>query len=541
MDNNCNKKVYLGERKVMPKSRILKAVVFGIICLFVGTSVTPSIIGEVSTSEKASQEHQLASQISDGNSVICGYVSDVETGNPLEDVQVSLDWINSEGDEGWISMYTNTTGFYLFNIGAVDFQLNFHPHDYFDEHSPWFSIGENEIFWYNKSLIPYPPETVFIYGFITNKETGEPVEGADINLQCYDEAEHYWHNYTSSNSSGHYFLGAIPGRTHLYVYTDNYYNYNSEEFFTENNSLIWFNISLIPYPPVSAVVCGYITDAGNGDPIPEASVNLNCYTDYGNYHNYTNTDEIGFYSLGTIPGSVHISVYKSEYTQTSSDTSVINENETLWINLSMEYRPTVSSRVKGYVVDNETHAAVRNAFVRFDWKDEIGHFYSQYTFTDQKGYYWIEAPEGTIQFMITANGYINQETSWFYLQGYTESWLNRSLSPEITLVFSKPQIGIYINNDLRFSILSKVLSRFFPRSKPLIIGPIDITVNITKSTMGCNRVDFYIDDIYQGTDSVAPFTFYWSKIGFSTHLIRVIAYDNAGPCTIETMMVRKIL
>jgi hypothetical protein len=541
MDNNCNKKVFLGERKVMSKSRISKAVVFGIICLFVGTSVTPSIIGEVSTREQANQEPQLASRISDGNSVICGYVNNNETGDPLENVEVEQTWHDSEGDSHWNNTYTDATGYYHLNTAAVDFQLYFTSDYFFREYSSWMSIGENEIFWYNISLIPVPPETVHFSGFITDNSSGEPIEGANIYLYWYDTEDHYWYNYTKSNVSGHYNLGAIPGETHIYVTCSNYFSHESEEYFTENGSIIWLNISLIPYPPVSAVVCGYITDAEIGDPIPGASVNLYSFTEDGQWNNHTYTDTIGFYRIGSIPGDINLHVYMQDYASSYSNDLVIHENDTIWVNLSMEYEPTETSLIKGYVVDNETHAAVRNAFVRFDWKDEIGHFYSQYTFTDQKGYYWIEAPEGTIQFMITANGYTNQQTPWFYLQDYTESWLNMSLSPEITLVFSKPQIGIYINNELRFSILSKVISRFFPRSKPLIIGPIDITVNITKSTMGCDRVEFYIDDIYQGADSDAPFTFYWSKIGFSTHLIRVIAYDNAGPCTIETMMVRKIL
>jgi 5-hydroxyisourate hydrolase-like protein (transthyretin family) len=503
--------------------------------------VIPSINGDVLTREQAGQEHQLTSQMSDENSVICGYVDDIETGDPLANVDVEQNFEESEGNYGWNDTYTDATGFYQLNTAAVEFTLSFSVDDYFSEHTQWMSIGENEIFWYNISLIPTPPETVYFSGFITDNASGEPVDRAHISLYWYDNEGHYWHNQTETISSGYYCLGAIPGETYIYVYYDQYFSYNSEEYYTENNSFIWLNISLIPYPSDCAIICGYITDAELGDPIPNADVSLYCNTENGQWYNNTIANAIGFYSVGSIQGTIHLHAFRQDYESTQMYILDVNENDTLWVNLTMNYKPTETSLVQGYVVDNETSSVVRNAFVRFDWKDEIGHFYSKYTFTDQKGYYWIKAPEGTIQFLITANGYTNQQTPWFDIDGYTERWLNTSLSPEITLMFSKPQPGIYINNELRFPILSKVLSRFFPKSKPLIIGPLEITVNITKSTMGCDRVEFYIDNTYRWTDSQAPFTYDWNQKGFFNHVIRVIAYDNAGPCTIETITVRKIL
>ena len=511
-----------------------------IIVLCVSTSIVPGINGGEWTTRPAEDQYQLT-QTSDENSIICGYVYDVSTNNPLQNVDVEQYWQDMEGNNGYNFTQTNAAGFYRFSTAAVDFRLYFDHEDYFSEHSPMMSIGENEIIWYNISLIPVPPQTVHFCGFITDNTSGEPIEGADINLNWQDTEGHYWSNHTMSNTSGFYYIGAIPGRTHLYVYHDDYFSYNSQEYITQNNSTIWLNISLIPFPPVSAVVCGYITDAQNGDPIPNANIDLYCETSHGSWYNYTYTNDIGFYSVGTISGNIYLSVHKNGYSSPPSVHFDINENETLWINLTMEFQPTETSLIKGYVIDNETYSAVRNAFVRFDWKDQIGHFYSKYTFTDQKGYYSIKAPKGTIQFLITANGYTNQQTSWFNIDDNTELWLNKTLSPEITIKITKPHPGIYIVNKLMFPILTKFISRFLPKFKPLIIGPIEITVNITKSTMGCNRVDFYIDNKYMGTDTKAPFTYYWKAISFSKHVIRVIAYDNAGPCTIETMTVRKIL
>jgi 5-hydroxyisourate hydrolase-like protein (transthyretin family) len=531
----------MGGTNKMKRNLISKVVVFGMIALCMSVSVVSGTNGSIWTISPGEEEYQYTSQISDENSMICGYVNDRDSGVPLANVDVEQDWWDSQGHYGWNSTQTNATGFYYFNTAAVDFQLYFTNEDYFREYSSTMSIGEHEILWYNISMIPIPPETVYFYGVITDNSSGEPVEGADIDIYWYDTEGHSWNNDTQSNSSGYYCLGAIPGETYITVYYDNYFRFYSEELFTENDSLIWYNISLIPFPSVSAIVCGYITDAQTGDPIPDASVNLHCYVEHGYFSNYTHTNGIGFYSLGTIPGSVDLYVYKLDYASSYSDNHLITEDETLWMNLTLEYEPMETSLLKGYVVDSETSSVVRNAFIRYDWKDDVGHFSSDYTFSDQKGFYSIPAPKGTIQLMITANGYTNQQSSWFDIDEYTELWFNTTLTPEITLKITKPQPGVYINNESRFPMLSKFISRFLPGFPPLIIGPIEITVNITRSTMGCNRVEFYIDHKYMWTDVEAPFTYYWRAIGFSKHVIKVIAYDNAGPCTIETLTVRKII
>jgi 5-hydroxyisourate hydrolase-like protein (transthyretin family) len=523
----------------MTKSQVRNLVVCVILCVCVVTSVLPSIPGYVFTREQTEEAPQAPCQMRSENSVICGYVHDNATGNPLANVDVELDWENSQGNHGYNHTETDATGFYHFHTAAVDFGLYFHHENYFPKYSSWMTIGNNETCWYNVSLIPVPPQTVHFSGFITDNVSGEPIEGAEILAYWSDPQGNYWENTTWSNSSGYYYIGTLPGRNQIIVDHSNYFSYYIEVF-TENNTLIWLNISLIPYPPISAVVCGYITDAELGIPLPEARVHLFCDTEYGQFYNYTSTDETGFYRIGTIPGMTIIMVMKPDYTWSWSQNFNVSENETWWMNLTMTFNPSETSIVKGYVVDSETRAAVRNAFVRLHWKDDVGHSYSKNTVTDQKGYYWVKAPKGTVRCLFSVTGYSTLQTAWRTLNDTTDLWVNASLSPEITLEFSKPQPGVYINNESMFPMLSKVLSRFFPKSKPLIIGPLEIVVNITKSTLGCNRVEFYIDGSYRGTDSEAPFTYYWDEKGLFTHEIRVVAYDNAGPCRIETVTVWKI-
>jgi 5-hydroxyisourate hydrolase-like protein (transthyretin family) len=525
----------------MTKRLIKKAVICAVLCFCLSTSIISIIQGEEPLNKQSIQDTNGMRLMGDETSVICGYVTDSVSGEPVEDVEVDLSWEDFDGNTGWNTTLTDVAGWYHFTTVPVEFRLNFHPENYFDEYTSSFTVWENQIFWYNASLIPVPEQTVRIQGYVTDNVTGAPIMDAFVNLNWYESGgPHYWHNYTSTNLSGYYSLCSIPGDTFLQVAYQDYFEYYSGDIYTQNNSVVWFNISLIPFPTATAIVCGFISDAQLGDPIPNVRVNLYCYTEYGMYTNYTFTDGIGFYSVGTVAGNVGISCSCPDYAMSSSQDHTVEENDTLWINLTMTYQPEETSKVKGYVVDSQTQAAVRNAIIRYNWRDDVGHFISKATFTDTKGYFLMTTPAGSVQFIMTGHGYSNQQTPWFFINEYSDIWMNVSLEPEISLVFEKPQPGIYINNESRFPFLSKILWRFFPQIKPLIIGPLEIAVQITNSTLGCNRVVFSIDDFYVKTDSEEPFTYDWNGTITGIHTIQVFAYDNAGPCRIETILVRKM-
>jgi hypothetical protein len=525
----------------MSKHLLIKTVVCAILCLLLGPYVIPNIQGDGPDKRQSIDDHPISIQMSGENSIVEGYVTDHMAGYPLGNVNVTLEWQDSDGYQGSDSTQTDAIGFYLFHTTAVDVCLYFDCEDYFPEHSFWMNIGENGLLWFNISMVLIPEQNVFIQGYIIDNTSAAPIAGAEILLFWNDNDEHWLEKNTQSNLSGYYCFWTLPGRNQIVADLLHYYFSYGKEIFIENISILWLNISLIPYPPDTAVVYGYITDAELGDPISDVSVNVYCDAELGQFYNYTYSNENGFYSIGTIPGNLGVMAFKTHYLRSWSTNYDIIDNETLCVNLTMTFYPKENSRVKGYVVDNDTRAAVRNAFIRYDWKDEVGHFYSKSVLTDQKGYYSIIVPEGALQLTITRNGYTNQQTSWFFVGEDTDNWLNTTLTPEISVEFIKPHPGIYINNEARFLFLSRLWSRIFPNSIPLIIGPLDITVNITKSTLGCNRVEFYIDNKYLGTDTEEPFTYYWNEKGLSKHTIQVIAYDNAGPCTIETIMVRKLL
>ena len=474
------------------------------------------------------------------NAFVCGFVTDNITELPIENVFVGLDWEDGEGNYEWNYTFTNKSGYYAINTTPGYIRLYFSTDDYFYESTSWYTIEPFEILWINQSLIPIF-ETVKVCGFIKNKITEEPISAANVDLNWRDGYGHWFYNYTFSNGSGFYKVGSPPGEIRVYAEKEGYYDAQSDWYIVQDNVTIWINLSLEPVPPQTSVVCGYITDKMTGMPIEDADVNLYWRDEEGNSeHNDTYSDEYGFYKMYTSAGRVYIYVYHSDYDSESSDYYWIENNQTIWINLSLLFEPDETLTACGYVVDEVTLAPVKYAYVRYDWKDEEGHMYSKFTSCDRSGYYNINLPSGSAQFLITSFGYNEFTTFWIdFNESKNITWINVSISPEITIDIEKPLPGLYINDAHKTPFISKILKLLMPNIKPIIIGPITIEVNITKNTSGVNRVEFYIDDIFQKSDNKEPYNYTWNKTAFSTHKIKVIAYDNAGTINIRTLRIRK--
>jgi 5-hydroxyisourate hydrolase-like protein (transthyretin family) len=505
------------------------AVAISIILLMCIAAITPVIQATNPRNETTTPQ-----TMDDQNAILCGYVHDATTGDPLANVDVEENYHIDETHYNWNSTTTDENGFYLFHTPAAVYTLYFDIQEYFDEHTQEQTIGENSIIWTNISMIPVPPITVMIKGYVTDSISQAPLPDASVQISWHDTNGHYWSNITTTNGTGYYSLGAIPGVTYVYCSLDEYYTFQSPQYNTQNGSLLWANISLVPMPAASVYLTGYIADRQTHDPIPQASISVTCQTENGSWYNYTNANNIGFYLIGAIPSRVRIHVYASQYTSYSDYVS-LTDNETLWFNITLDYRPTNTSAITGYITDNLTYAAIRGAFIRCDWKDTLGHFYSTYTFTNPQGRYTLPVPEGSLQLEITAFGYGSITLPWFDQNADTTRWENATLTPEITMKITKPTSGVYINNTR-----VPIISWFFKAFRPLVIGPLDITANITASSLGCARVEFYIDGLHVGTAIEPPYLYHWAGQGIRIHSIRVIAYDNAGPCTIKEFAVRKI-
>ena len=102
---------------------------------------------------------------------------------------------------------------------------------------------------------------------------------------------------------------------------------------------------------------------------------------------------------------------------------------------------------------------------------------------------------------------------------------------------TQPETGIYWRGKKIWPILESTLLTW---SKSFVIRDIEIIVNANDSTSGVNRVEFYIDDELEASDSSVPYSWKWTKLNlFSSHIIKTVVYDDAGNSISDEIIVRK--
>jgi hypothetical protein len=86
------------------------------------------------------------------NSVVCGYIADADTHEPLADASVDFEWIGCEWHHISGSVNTDEHGYYSANVSAGEIYLNFYAEGHQYQKIGREDVGENGILWYNISL-----------------------------------------------------------------------------------------------------------------------------------------------------------------------------------------------------------------------------------------------------------------------------------------------------------------------------------------------------------------------------------------------------
>ena len=100
--------------------------------------------------------------------------------------------------------------------------------------------------------------------------------------------------------------------------------------------------------------------------------------------------------------------------------------------------------------------------------------------------------------------------------------------PHIKII--KPEKALYFFNIKLFQ---------FPL--PFAIGTIEAKTLTYDNESGINKVEFYLDNTLQTSDTTSPYTWTWNTPSLSMHTIKAVAYDNAGNHAEDSINVLKIL
>jgi protocatechuate 3,4-dioxygenase beta subunit len=156
----------------------------------------------------------------------------------------------------------------------------------------------------------------------------------------------------------------------------------------------------------SGIISGIITNSADGQPVAGAFVSASSNVFFG----FDSTDETGHYriSYGLGTGTYTVSTfYGLSYNETTGVT-VTQGSETSGVNMELDIVVQPSGTITGRVTDAATGDPIEDAMVSAESLTGSGS-----ATTDQNGDYIIDAglTTGTYNVMVTALGYVPQETS----------------------------------------------------------------------------------------------------------------------------------
>ncbi len=278
-----------------------------------------------------------ASAADSGQAYIQGEIRDNETGNPIPNASIEIYDIDS-GSILLNSTETNSDGTYQLEINQVNINIGILARaDYYYINTTTDYIYNTQILDINLNLNPGAPErNSTLKGYITNSETNQPIDNAVIlimdNLGNYD--------ITNSDETGYYSFNISSCSFNMQCNKEGFLDeYYSNE--TEDNSVLWANISMIPTPKFNLTVCGYVTDAVTKEPIEDTNVYLEWSDTNGNEtYNNSYTDSQGFYSIKTAEGFIELEFYNYQYEHEYITLNLTNDQKINWVNISLEKSTT---------------------------------------------------------------------------------------------------------------------------------------------------------------------------------------------------------
>jgi hypothetical protein len=262
---------------------------------------------------------------------------------------------------------------------------------------------------------------IIVKGYVTDAETNAPIEEIRIEVSRSDKYYDYdyyhefdelycfdW-NYDVTDATGYYELSLRTGGNYTLIAYNNIsifygiecwdddfstfvlYQPYTTEFTVAPNETLWLNITLEPLPPKTARVCGYVTDAITGVPVPGIEVNVfpnsmyfeayKCMETMYFYHYIEGgvdlTNDTGYYDIALYPGNYSLFITAYGFAQPSymvedihyeicyypyETVFTIAENETLILNISIE-PIRLNAKLCGYVTDTKTGEAIVGASV----------------------------------------------------------------------------------------------------------------------------------------------------------------------------------
>jgi len=270
-------------------------------------------------------------------SIICGYIQDAITLDPIENAIVSVRGRINEYEYYENQTMTNTSGFFHINTPAIRLRVTASADGYCDRSVGPYQMQENQTRWVNLSFYERPTETAIVCGYIMDEETTSPLELVNVSLSWEGTEHQYYQNMTTTESNGFYQINVAAGNISLYIEKEGYFSEYIEELSIDDSETLWVNVSLNPRPAENAIVCGYVSDNDTGDPLSGAWLEFEWFdVETGSsYGKETQTNASGFYTITIAPGELYMYIHGMGYWYYDPYRHDAFENATVWLNCSL--------------------------------------------------------------------------------------------------------------------------------------------------------------------------------------------------------------
>jgi len=379
-------------------------------------------------------------------------------------------------------------------------------------------------------------DTSTICGYVTS--SGQPINNAVASVSGRINYQQYYTNSTTTDLTGFYFMHVPAIRLRVTVSAYGYCDRSAGPYNIYENQTLWANFSLVPHPPETAILQGYISSTQNGTPLA-ANISLRWQSVLDeSYRNTTVADGNGFYHMNVAPGQVDLDVTKDGYFSESLDELNISDSQTLWVNVSLYPLPLETSTICGYLTDSSTGAPLIGVRIDVFWINvSIGHEYTREAQTNSTGFFSMPIAPGELYIDLHENDYGYYDPYRHDAVPGEPLWMNLSLQQNsVSVDITKPLRALYINNQ-----------RIIPWASTRIIGPIDIEASGTDFDYGpgggwqVQKVEFYIDDALKATVTTEPYLWNWTAKTLGKHTIKVIAYGFHNDTASKEIEVTKFL
>ncbi len=359
----------------------------------------------------------------DAMATIMGTVTDYNNGEPIEGAKVTISYHNivrtDVTDSAGMYKFTNVPECYCLK------ELTASKEQYRPE-TKQVGVSGVTVVDFELWIEEQEPNQGTVMGTVTDNNTGEPIEGALVELLYHDIVRS-----TLTAASGKYVFDEVPECFCLKTIkvTKEHYRPESEDVPVSGVTIVDFRLWIEEQEPQQGTVTGTVTDYNNGEPIEGALVVLR-------YHETimeTYTDADGKYRFEEVPECrcyKSVEVTMKGYVPESKDVAVSGPTVVdfqLWIE---EQEPPMGT-VTGTVTDYHTGKYIMGAQVVIEYDD-----HHRFEYTDENGQYTFEdVPEdlGPATITVSMDGYMPEKTATA-IEGVTvvdfQLWIEEQEPPE---------------------------------------------------------------------------------------------------------------